>query len=297
MAFRDIDDLIHTWAQNNSGRGSCGNVSYSGPALYSYGDVIARFVHGPNGWGCLIGPGGSLTTSKHTNAARYAVRGRTFDVLDTDSPEKARECWEPRILRATVAHAEATRKPSKAKHLRELRAAIEDANALCSFFGLPMFDAAPSDEEADAWTASRAAAELDRRAEERRRQEERAAADRLEARERLALWLTGADVGRHGFRDLRDEVGDCLRVSDVGDVETTQGARVPLVHVTDRAPMLLRMIRAGRAWQKNGRTIHLGIYSVDRIEEDGTLHAGCHTFKRAELERFASVIGAVAAPE
>lgn len=290
-SFRDIDDLIHTWAQNNDGRGSCGNVSYSGPVLYSYSTVIALFTAG----GCLVGTGGSKTTSTHTNKAYAAVHGRRFvvhcDLTSRTTPADARAAWWPIILRATVAYAEATRKPSKAKHLRELRAAIADANDLCAFYDLPVFDAAPSDEEADAWTAKRAALELARRAEERKRIEARKAADALDARTRLAAWRDGGDVGRHGFRDLRDTEGDCLRVSTDGDVETTQGARVPLAHVVDRAPLLLRIIRSGQAWQRNGHTIHLGHYSVDKIEEDGTLHAGCHTFRRAELERFAAVIG------
>jgi hypothetical protein len=304
-SFRDIDDLIHTWAQNNDGRGSCGNVRYDGRALYSYRDVIGIFVPGPNGAGCLVGTGGSQTTTTHTNKAWSALDGwmsrRRFVVycdIDTrTTPADARAAWEPRILRACVDYTEATRKPSKAKHLRILREYIAAANELCAFFDLPLFDAAPADASVDAWIGTRSAAEVARRAAEKAKRDARDAADRLDARERLALWLTGADVTRRGFDALRPEVGDCLRVSSDGDVETTQGARVPLAHVAERAPLLLRMVRGGRAWARNGHTIHLGHYSVDRIEEDGTLHAGCHTFHRAELERFAGAIGAVAASE
>lgn len=301
--FRDIDDLVHTWAQNNTGRGSCGNVSYSGPVLCSYNDTIALFVGGPNGIGCLLGLGGSLTTTRHTNAAEAATRRPTFrvycDLTERTTPDDARAAWAAKIVRACVDYAEAPpRKASKAKHLRILREYIAAANDLCLFYDLPKFDAAPEDKDADAYTATRAAGDIARRAEERRVREERDRVNALDAGERLALWLTGADVSRRDFGLLRATVGDCLRVSTDGDVETTQGARVPLAHVRDRAPLLLRMVRSRRGWQRNGHTIHLGHYSVDRVDVDGTLHAGCHTFHRAELERFAAVLNVTeAAPD
>jgi len=38
-------------------------------------------------------------------------------------------------------------------------------------------------------------------------------------------------------------------------------------------------------WQKNGHSIHLGSYQIDRVMCDGTIHAGCHNVKWEEIER------------
>jgi hypothetical protein len=37
----------------------------------------------------------------------------------------------------------------------------------------------------------------------------------------------------------------------------------------------------------NGHSIRLGNYAIDRIEPDGTVHAGCHVVRWEEIERIA----------
>jgi hypothetical protein len=77
-----------------------------------------------------------------------------------------------------------------------------------------------------------------------------------------------------------------LRV--VGDeVETSLGARFPRAHAI-RGLAFVRGVRAsGREFIPNGHAIHLGNYVVDRIEPDGTVHAGCHVVRWEEIERIA----------
>jgi hypothetical protein len=82
-----------------------------------------------------------------------------------------------------------------------------------------------------------------------------------------------------------------LRV--VGDeVETSLGARFPRAHAI-RGLAFVRGVRAsGREYVRNGHAIHLGNYVVDRIESDGTVHAGCHVVRWEEIERIAPELSA-----
>jgi hypothetical protein len=75
----------------------------------------------------------------------------------------------------------------------------------------------------------------------------------------------------------------------VGDeVQTSLGASFPVEH----ARLGLRVVREVRAtgeeYRRNGHTIHLGHYVIDRIEPNGTVHAGCHVVTWDEIERIAS---------
>jgi hypothetical protein len=51
----------------------------------------------------------------------------------------------------------------------------------------------------------------------------------------------------------------------------------------------IRKVReSGQEYIRNGHTIHLGHYVIDRIEPDGTVHAGCHVVRWEEIERISS---------
>jgi hypothetical protein len=78
-------------------------------------------------------------------------------------------------------------------------------------------------------------------------------------------------------------------------IETSQGARIPL----DHAPRIWRFVKAviarGEAYQRNGHTEHAGEFAIDRIEADGTMKAGCHVIPYAEIERMARTLGYIPA--
>jgi len=44
-------------------------------------------------------------------------------------------------------------------------------------------------------------------------------------------------------------------------------------------------------YQTNGHTIHLGHYTLDRIDADGTVKAGCHIIPFEEVEYIAGQLG------
>ena len=75
------------------------------------------------------------------------------------------------------------------------------------------------------------------------------------------------------------------------EIETSQGARIPL----DHAPRVWRLVQAvissGRPYVRNGRTEHAGPYPIDRVDVDGTVKAGCHTIPHSELRSMARQLG------
>lgn len=307
--LKNSDEVAHFWANAVQESGRAASSSFDGGVLYSYSAIIAIRV--TPSVAIFTGGSYSVTTSKHTSRARGAFYGigrtsvsapRRLDARST--PASVRAAWQEKIEELAVDYRLQTRKPSKAKALRALNETVKKANALNAACDLPLFEEVPGDADVEAYVLSIAAKREEATRLHRIAVEEREARALEEARENIEKWKAGEDVSPFGFSRFRSVVGDLLRVSpymreddevskDITTqvVETSQRVEVPLSHVVTQAPLLMRLVRSGKVWETNGRTIHLGHFKVDRIDADGTLHAGCHVFKREELERFASVLG------
>lgn len=135
-----------------------------------------------------------------------------------------------------------------------------------------------------------------------RLERERHAARMAEQAERRAAWLANdPDAPRYAY-DLQDERGGALlRATGVGlhgctvvtgELETSQGATVPLAHAV-RAFGFIRALRErGEGWSRGeGRSIRVGHFTIDRIEPTGDFVAGCHHINWGEVERLAREIG------
>lgn len=83
-----------------------------------------------------------------------------------------------------------------------------------------------------------------------------------------------------------------LRVK--GDnIETSRGAVFPVEH-GKKAFALIAMCREhGREYVRNGHTIHLGSFAIDRVSSNGDVHAGCHFVAWSEIEHVARELGLV----
>jgi len=111
--------------------------------------------------------------------------------------------------------------------------------------------------------------------------------------ERRQLWLAGERVGRLFFDAPTG--GAALRI--VGDeLETSHGASVPLAHAIKAFRFVKLCRERGTSWQRNGRTIRVGHFQVDRIESNGDFVAGCHSFTWTEVERVARIAGVFDCP-
>ena len=163
---------------------------------------------------------------------------------------------------------------------REALALREQLRGYVGFFDLIATAIPESDElkALEAWIREHEEEERQRREEAARIAEQ---VRRRDQAEQIQRFLAGDAATSYisGILPMLRVVGD--------EVETSLGARFPRAHAI-RGLAFVREVRAsGREYVANGHAIHLGNYAIDRIEPDGTVHAGCHVVRWEEIERIA----------
>lgn len=306
------DEIPHLWVHKtqDSARNQQGNFYFDGDTIYSYGShyPLAKHVTAERKSAILINTstrnhGGSVTTTQHRYAVRRAIpEGVT--VFDVDSlceytvDHKANLESYLTESKDALGKAERSRKHGGYDLARafEMR---DTARKYAQFFKVtsPRFSHLPTGKKLEALKAKLAErkarakildAAKDARTEVRRRERERIAA--LELVEKIALW-------RQGNPNVSSwEIGRApamLRIKGA-EVETSKGVTVPIDHAARALKFVRACIAAGREYIRNGHTEHVGNYAIDRIEADGTLHAGCHVISYEEIQRIAPQLEALA---
>jgi hypothetical protein len=321
----------HLWANQSqdSARGN-GSISFEGKALFSYRAHIAHLVDAVDGRRIAlhIDRTWSNTTSKHQSYARCATSHLTSFVVPFVDPNEAQHMANLEHLRAkyeTEARRLARKSDLAEWHCEHVRSLAADVLAYAVAFGLPRIT--PDVESAIAtartavaarqakantpqaiakreaarekaaakrerlYTEAQAAARL-RYEETRRKHAEWLEAERLSAPEKIAAWRNGTRI------DLPREIavdgagGALIRIR--GDVlETSLGASVPLGHAIAVFRRVAACREAQREWHRNGETIRVGGFQVDRINPDGSFRAGCHSFNWPEIEAVAKQAGVI----
>lgn len=111
-------------------------------------------------------------------------------------------------------------------------------------------------------------------------------------KEKREAWLAGYP----GFWNGSDSKGGAL-LRVIGDnVETSHGANVPLAHAIKAFAFIKLVAERGKKWERNGKTVRVGHFQVDRIEANGDIKAGCHFIQFSELNRIAAAIGVANIP-
>jgi len=292
-------EVPHLWMHQSQdkARNSTGSLYFEGPTVFSYGThfAIAHHVTNLRGERAVLFTTArhSVTTSGHCSAVAGAIPANVpvFHVPHLRSgwgelPDHAQNV-ESYVRRISELLGKAKRARVNRNWLEhEALALREQLRGYLAFFDLTAI-ALPESSELDAletWIS-------DHEAEDRQRQQEAARiveqARRREQAEQIQRFLAG-----DASASYISGVSPMLRV--VGEeVETSLGARFPRAHAI-RGLAFVRAVRAsGRAYVRNGRTIHLGPYVIDRIEPDGTVHAGCHVVKWEEIERIAPQLNAL----
>ena len=114
--------------------------------------------------------------------------------------------------------------------------------------------------------------------EERKEKELQAAREAVKAD--FESWLRGETSScPYAYRSMREAF---LTIRG-NIVYTSQNCEAPLDHVKKA---LAFYDAAPRPYKTNGHKIHLGHYTLDEIDENGNVKAGCHLFTAAEIERF-----------
>lgn len=314
------DRIAHLWAHQTqeSARNPQGNLYFEGKVLYSYRNSypignLVPMKSKPSVVGLVLIQQDRYgnTTSRHISRALVAVNHmRSIEVPyvlvshDKTSDHTGNLKWFHDQIQETKDKAMRAR-TSVEWHLSKLESLIDNANVYCNFFrirhkfqnGLTIENMAEMRVQAkDAAKAKQIkdAADNKRRAAQQERADVIA---RPFAQGRLDAWRAGGN--RPSNEDVRvlgmsrEKNGDLLRVN--GDVvETSQGVKFPVSHARLGLELVRRVMSSGHDWYTNGHTLHLGHYKIDRIlAADGTVYAGCHIVKWAEIERIARQLEAV----
>jgi len=316
-------EIAHLWAHQSqeSARNPQGNFSYNGANLYSYRTVIAQLETTPAGirYAFLSSESMTATTSKHVSDSRSATShmerfytpafarwsgyARTIKEMVEPAIKEAlddlQEAYKPRKRAATKAAAVSA--------YERRRVEIQEVITAFNLEGMTtMPDLDP--ETVAKWTdAAKVQDELDKKRRQARAARE--AQEELERKERdredYEKWLTtGAGYCPYTFRtrgadQISIKIVDNNRTDETGakyEILTSQGARCPL----DHAVKALKFYESKRLtkdeaqnlpgqflpYHTNGHKIPLGVFTLDSIDEAGTVKAGCHTFTAREIQRF-----------
>jgi hypothetical protein len=307
------DEVPHLWYHKtqDEARNAGRNLYFENETIYSYGGhfPIARHVKNSGRKSAVLFTTRtySVTTSKHLSLVRRAIpeSAVVFNVPSVLGAWGSEQDHTANLSHFVSASKEALDKAGRARisGSHDLASAFgfrDSAKAYAKFFRVPCpkFDFLPKGKELAALKAkvaeraarhnAKMAAEQER-AQVRRAEQDRIA--RLEFAEQAELWKAGNPDVRLPYVS---DVDTLLRIKG-DEVETSRGARVPVSHAIALLLTIRKVVARGVEFTPNGHTIHIGHYSVDKIETDGTLHAGCHVIKYAEIEGLAPELLAKAA--
>ena len=291
------DSIPHLWAHQtqDSARNPQGNLYFDGDTIYSYGRhfPIARHVEF-RGRQCVFVTTGkwSTTTAGHVRAVRMSIPNQ----VQTWFVENPLHDVPAVIVDRKFSIGQLRRELADSKSVddriqlyRKLVSAVHELNKFVEFFGFkPKYKMGLPKWEAHilaAESARRLAKIEAKRQTEQQREFERAQERRrlleLEAPALIEAWRNGAP---HNLAHRLWELPTMLRIR--GEmVETSRGATFPVDHAKRALPIVQKLLAGGQQFRANGQQIRLGHFSIDSIDQSGTVRAGCHTVERSEIER------------
>jgi len=306
-------EVPHLWYHKtqDSARTSNGNLYFEGDTIYSYGShfPIARHVsNGKQDAVLFTTRTYSVTTSGHCSAVRSAIPSNAVifhvpelsyigqDYKNSEANEHKTNVadYVKRIETAVVTSARARSSWRKENSQKDAVNLLAEVKAYGKFFRLklPKLPTVPAlDSKEMAAIRQRETKTAARKAEETRLAKIEQAKREAELAER---WRNGENVGYlynlPVMLRIRTFGADESVQHPVAVVETSRGAQVPVSHALRGLFFVRQVVKSGVEYVRNGHTLHLGHYAIDRIDADGTLHAGCHVISFAEIERIAPLL-------
>jgi len=287
-------EIPHLWAHQSQekARNSTGTLFFEGAVIFSYGAhfPIARHVINLRGEKAVLFTTAqySVTTSAHCAAVARAVPPAVpiFRVPQFGNGVGGQGDHAENVASYVDRISDLLRKAKRARVNRDWleREALMLRNELRryeAFFDVPNL---PENGELDAlqsWIEAHEEEERHRREERARIAEE---TRRREQAEQIQRFLSG-----DAWSNYISGVAPMLRV--VGDeVQTSLGARFPRIHAMRALELVHRVRASGREYVQNGNAVRLGPFVIDRIESNGTVHAGCHVVSWEEIERISPLL-------
>ena len=273
-------ELAHIWISQTQSHGRCAsNMKFEGKDFYSYRTVIARLLD--DGSVAVANDRYSNTTTKHQGYVRQAVNHKKIHwIARIESPYELIRSCKFEVQRYYEKAAVAVKKRddylaaaySVSKALNDYLDAIKDPG-----------ERMPLDQTIDLETI-KAVLKM-QKAEALAKQKERERLAAVSTQELLENWLAG---GRYEYR-IRN-AGVLLRVKN-NDVETTQGASVPLTDALKMHAIIKAAKTDSQLRRLHGFTI--GNYTVNECTKEKIV-IGCHTIPMSEISRLATQLGVAA---
>jgi hypothetical protein len=269
-------ELSHAWihrtSNNESGNGS--NFFYEGDTLYSYGNHFACAKD--YGDFVLVNISNySATTSKHMSYTRQALTHKTTHEVDNPAAySKAEHQSNYSDLKARIERVQKQivrgRDGTQAQNYRytDLETLIRTANFYTRQFKLG-YRQIPLDFSNDKKESIKRAITAEKVKQDR------------QAKKYLAEWV---NTGANRYKVSQSDIIYCRINDSTQMIETSHGASFP---VTD-APLIWKAVTRARKHKKAWVSSHdsdfkAGMYRINKISKTGTLTAGCHTVKYAQM--------------
>lgn len=302
VVLKSHDEVAHVWAQQTQPRGRAGNMFFEGERIYSWGlhFCIARIL--PSGVVVYGMHTYSSSTGKHQSLVRSAVsHRRTVYCEDPDRTAWSNKEQAERAIKNALVDASTTRKVLPKTRVESKLSAWRTAQKFNEYLAaLPPdeqgavepFDLAPLVvSEADRVLLR----EYEQRAQARREVKwEKDAQQRKVRLEKAALAEADKIVEwrAHVFNHSLYNVPTMLRLSkDKQNVETSKGADIPVSHAKRLWPLIENCRSVGKPLEN--RDVHLGHYTLHRIEANGDIVVGCHNIAYSEIEAIARQLGLI----
>lgn len=301
--------VVHLWAQQSPAKtkAKAGNIFFEGPTIFSYGRhfPMASFVKGKKKGSVAVVVTTreySTSTSKHVSMVRNSIPSSRMPVFfapdippaawSKDGPlefkqQHARAAYDAYLERAAANFAKAKRARTNGSYYLDCaKKQLRDALALAAFFGLRV---KPFDPETYCAADIIARIEKQRAADvvaERKRIREAQA----KAKDKFVQWQHG-DTVRCPYEFREDENGSAYLRAMGEQVETSQGAFVPLNHARRLFHFVKLCRMTGREFVANGTRVGVGHFQVERITPEGNATIRCHFFTWERISEFADKVG------
>jgi len=289
--------VAHVWANRSQqeGRNTQGNFYFAGDSIFSYGShyEIARHAERKGKRAILFNNNGStITTERHKRLVRRAIPASipvfyvdSFDATARDILKSYRKRFADLALIYSRARA------NRPRILECMNTLVSEANECAEFYGLRGRLAMPDNLEtmvADCKAIAAREAEKQRKIDTKRKREEEAYFKKREKerQELIASWLSGGESLPYWVKTETP----LLRIKGE-NVETSWGADFPVDHARRAFRLIQACHDSGKPYTRNGHSTHLGLFTIDAIDERGNVRAGCHTVEWPEIERIARELG------
>ena len=297
--------IAHRWAQMHSKLSLRGHAMFAdGFSIFSYGRHFeiarwtptlaserARMTQGvPAMCVLLTSEKRSISTSKHTTYVWRAIPSRAWVFALPSSlwgDHKASLAYfETQALDALGRASRA--RVNAAWYTQQAETLLTSAERYALAFAVKWTRADMTALQARA--AKRVAAQAAEARKAAKHRAEAEAARRAREANDFAAWRAGEGQFVPASWRCAPDGSAYLRLHE-DELQTSQGASVPLAHAV-KAFRFVKLIRErGEGWTANGRSVRVGHFTVDSIDARGNMRAGCHLLTWSEIDRAAALAG------